>query len=179
MSIKRNLILAAVLAVAVPLGAGEPVRWLNVHVTDTAEEADVKVHLPMTLVLAVLDGIDVEGFHKGRVELELDDDVDIDWPAVMTALRDAPDGEFVTVASREADVTVRKQGGTMRIHVSQKEDEHAQVDVTVPSALIDALSIDDENHLDVRSLLASLDSLPDGDLVTVTSREANVRIWIE
>lgn len=179
MTTRRSLILAAALLVALPLAADEPVRWLNVHVTDADEEADVQVHLPMNLVLAVLDGIDVEGFRRGRVELVLDNDVDIDWPAVMSALRDAPDGEFVKVASRDADVTVRKEGGTMRIHVIQKEDEHAVVDVILPATLIDALSVDEDNTLDVRMLLASLGELPDGDLVTVTSRDANVRIWIE
>lgn len=179
MKTPRSLIFAVALLAALPLAADEPVRWLNVHVTDADEEADVKVHLPMTLVLALLDGIDVDGFRHGRVDLELDDDVDIDWPRVMSALREAPDGEFVKVESRDADVTVRKQAGTMRIHVIQKEDEHAVVDVTLPATLIDALSVDEHNTLDIRTLLASLEELPNGDLVTVTSRDANVRVWIE
>ena len=35
------------------------------------------------------------------------------------------------------------------------------------------------NTLDVAALLQSLDKLPNGELVKVTSNEANVRVWIE
>ena len=37
----------------------------------------------------------------------------------------------------------------------------------------------EENTLDVAALLQSFDKLPNGELVKVTSNEANVRVWIE
>jgi hypothetical protein len=94
-------------------------------------------------------------------------------------MKDAPDGEFVTVTSDEADVNVRKVGGTLHVSVNQKEDEMAQVEVTVPMTMMDALSFGEENTLDVLALLESFDNLPNGELVKVTSNEANVRVWIE
>ena len=45
--------------------------------------------------------------------------------------------------------------------------------------LMDAFSFGEENTLDVAALLESFDKLPDGELVRVTSEEANVRVWIE
>jgi len=42
-----------------------------------------------------------------------------------------------------------------------------------------ALTFGDENTLDVAALLGSFDQLPNGELVKVTSNEANVRVWIE
>ena len=55
----------------------------------------------------------------------------------------------------------------------------AKVEVTMPMEMMDALTFGDENTLDVAALLGSFDKLPNGELVKVTSNEANVRVWIE
>jgi len=173
------LIALVVLLAAPAASAGEQTRWVNVHVTENSSNTNVEVHLPLNLVLTVLRNVDVENFHGGRVDLDLDEDFDINFPEIMAAIKEAPDGKFVTVTSDEADVNVHKQGGTLYVTVNQKDDEMAKVEVTVPLELMDALSFGEENTLDVAALLESLDRLPDGDLVTVTSNEANVRVWIE
>ena len=49
----------------------------------------------------------------------------------------------------------------------------------MPMELMDALSFGEENTLDIAALLKSFDKLPNGELVKVTSNEANVRVWIE
>jgi len=178
MTRKTVMAILVTLLVVGAAAAADDSRWINVHVTEPATNTNVEVHLPLNLVLTVMNGIRVDGFDAGKVELDIDD-VDIDWPGVFAAIKDAPDGKFVTVKSDDADVNVSKQDGTMLIHVDQKEDEHAVVDVRVPMELVDALTIDDRNRIDVKAVLASLDRLPDGDLVRVTSDEANVRVWIE
>ena len=83
------------------------------------------------------------------------------------------------MTSDEADVNVHKQGGTLFVNVDQKEDEMAKVEVTMPMELMDALSFGETNTLDVAALLESFDKLPNGELVKVTSNDANVRVWIE
>ena len=178
---RKVLVLVALAALlAAPTAfAGDETRWINVHVTENSSNTNVEVHLPLNLVLTVLRNVDVENFHGGHVDLDLDEDMDINFPEIIAAVKDAPDGKFVTVTSDEADVNVHKQGGTLFVTVNQKEDEMAKVEVTVPLELMDALSFGEENTLDVAALLQSLDSLPNGDLVTVTSNEANVRVWIE
>jgi hypothetical protein len=55
----------------------------------------------------------------------------------------------------------------------------AKVQVTVPMEMMDALSFGEENTLDVAALLQAFDKLPNGELVKVTSEDANVRVWIE
>ncbi len=97
----------------------------------------------------------------------------------MAAVKDAPDGKFVTVTSDEADVNVHKKAGMLYVTVNQKEDEMAMVEVTMPMAMMDALTFGEKNTLDVTALLGSFDELPNGELVKVTSTEANVRVWIE
>ena len=174
-----TLIAVAALLAAPAAYADDSTRWVNVHVTENSSNTNVEVHLPLNLVLTVLRNVDVDHFHGGHVDLELDDDMDINFPEIIAAVKDAPDGKFVTVTSDEADVNVHKKDGTLFVTVDQKEDEMAQVEVTLPMEMVDALSFGEENTLDVAMLLESLDRLPNGELVKVTSEEANVRVWIE
>lgn len=168
--------LAAVLLVA-GLAAAQDGRWINVNVDEVATGTKVEVHLPLDLVLNVLDGVDVEHFHGGHVELGTD--VDVDWPRVLGAVKDAPDGEYVKVQGPDEDVQVMKKGGTLFIHVTGKGESPETVDVQVPASVLTSLNVDAENRIDVKALIQSLASLPSGDLVKVTSNEANVRVWIE
>ncbi len=178
---KRTLIaLVAIIALAAAPAAfaQDTTRWMNVTVTENSSNTNVEVHLPMNLVLTVLQNVDVENFHGGNVDLELDD-MQVNWPEIMQAVKEAPDGKFVTVTSDEADVNVHKKAGTLYIDVEEKQDEMAKVQVTMPLELMDALSFGEENTINVAALFASLDKLPNGELVRVTSNDANVRVWIE
>ena len=138
----------------------------------------MEVHLPLQLVLAVLNNVDVENFHGGKVDLEIDD-MEINWPEIMAELRDAPDGEFVKVTHHDADVLVTKKNGTLHINVTETDEHNAVVNVVVPGPMIDALVVDENNQIDIAALLESFDDLPDGDIVTVEADDADVRIWIE
>jgi len=153
-------------------------RWLNVHVTETGSNANIKVHLPLNLVLGVLGGIDVDGFEGGKINIHTDD-VDVDWVAVLTSLQGSPEGEYITVDSDEADVVVTRTTAGFQVSVDQKTDEQARVRVNIPESLIDAFQVDENNDLDVKAMLEAFDKLPTGDLITVDSVEANVRVWIE
>jgi hypothetical protein len=179
---KRTAIVlfALVLMVGTAALAADETRWLNVHVTEHSEGTNVEVHLPLNLVLSVLQAVDVDNFHAGKVDLELGD-AEIDWPEILSAIKDAPDGEFVKVDAQDANVLVSKKAGTIHVNVTEagQETEHAVVNVTVPASIIDALTVDENNQMDVVALLQSFGELPDGDLVTVDSDEANVRVWIE
>lgn len=179
---RRLLSTAAILALVISLGstalADETTRWINVHVTEPGTEINVEVRLPLSLVISVIDGINVESFHGGMVDLELDD-AEIDWPAIIKAVAEAPDGEFVRAKTEDADVMVVKRDGMMTVDVNEHGGDNTVVKVSLPVSLLSALNIDSENRVDVKALLAGFDRLPDGELVRVTSNEANVRIWIE
>lgn len=158
--------------------ATEGTRWVNVNVSEHNEGTNVEVHLPLSLVLSVLKSVDVENFHRGHIDLDIDD-AEVDWAGIFAAVKEAPDGQFVTVESDDANVSVRKQGGTLLIDVNDIDGDDGTVKVTVPVEFMDALSINDSSQIDVAALLESLDQLPDGDLVTVKSADADVRVWIE
>lgn len=177
---KRRLmvIFAAALLAAAPLGAADPDRWLNVNVLDKSDGTKVEVHLPIQLVVAVLNSVDADNFHSGKVQLDIED-ADIDWPQLLAAVKDAPDGEFVKVDAPDAKVQVSKRAGTLYVNVIDTAEDHATVNVTLPMSMIDALKFDDANQIDIAALLTGLDQLPNGDLVTVEADDATVRVWVE
>ena len=169
---------AAFVLMAGALIAAEPTRWLNVHVESTEDHANVDVRVPLGMVLTVLDAVKTDELQAGKIVLHTDE-ADIDWPKLLKAIKDAPDAQFVTVSSDDADVKVRKEAGTIYVDVNEKTDDKAQVQVQVPASLIDAINIDQNDRLDLKTLLASLSSQTMGDLVKVTAPDANVRVWID
>jgi hypothetical protein len=171
-------LIAVALVIAAPAAAEQPMRWLNVHVQEASEGANVQVHLPMQTVLAMMRAIDIEEFDQGRVHLDVDD-ADIDWQALLAAVREAPDGEFVTATSDDADVVVRKIDGMLTVDVDEKGGDNARVRVRVPAQLLDAFTVDENNMLDIAAMIERLADLPGGDLVQVEADDATVRVWIE
>jgi hypothetical protein len=178
MNRRLMVIFAATLLAAAPLGAADPDRWLNVNVLDKSDGTKIEVHLPIQLVVAVLNSVDVENLHGGKVQLDIED-ADIDWPQLLAAVKGAPDGEFVKVDAPDAKVQVSKRAGTLYVNVIETAEDHATVNVTLPMSMIDALKFDDANQIDVAALLTGLDQLPKGDLVTVEADDATVRVWVE
>ena len=90
---RKVVILVAIAALlAAPAAyAADETRWVNVHVTENSSNTNVEVHLPLNLVLTVLRNVDVENFHGGHVDLELDEDLDIDFPEILKAVKTAGD----------------------------------------------------------------------------------------
>jgi len=177
---RRITALAAVIVLIAGFAvAADETRWMNVHVTEHSEGTNVEVHLPLNLVLSVLRSVDIDNFHHGHVDLDIDHDMDIDWPELLAAVKDAPDGKFVTVDSPDAQVSVRKENGTLHIDVNEQDGDNAKVKVTLPMQFMDVLSINDESQIDVAALLESFEAFPNGNIVTVESDDADVRVWIE
>lgn len=152
--------------------------WLNVSVQAAEDNTNVQVHLPLSMILKVMESVKVEGFDAGKVSLEAAD-AEIDWPALLSAVKEGPVGKYVTVTSDEANVDVSKTEKHLLINVHQKTDEKAEVAVRLPVELLDSIVVDAENKLDIAKVLRSLKTLPNGDIVTVKSDEANVRVWVE
>ncbi len=173
-------VLTVALILALPLAAAEtaPTRWLHVSVVETTDGANVELNLPMNLVLAIVDGLEVDGFSRGKVELDLDD-ADLDWPQVLAAVKTCPDGEFVKVDSPDGRVEIAKKDGVVRIHAVEVGGDNAVADITMPEAMLAAFAVDEANQVDVAALLRSVSDLPAGDLIRVSSSDANVRIWVE
>ena len=96
-------------------------RWLHVRVENPdSKDEIVRVNIPLELAEKVLPTINKDQFHNGHVKIDHFDCNGIDFQALMGAVRDAKDGEFVTVQSKEEDVRVAKQGNYFLVHVMRK-----------------------------------------------------------
>src|SRR5438132_1198089 len=102
--------MAVMLLAAAGLTARAADRWLHVRVDDqNAEGERVRVNVPLELAEKVIPCIHSGRLYSGKVRIQ-DDLGDVDIRPLVDAVRSAPDGEFVTVESREQNVRVAKKG---------------------------------------------------------------------
>jgi hypothetical protein len=155
-------------------------RWLHVVVNDGSNGGEsVKVHLPLSVVESVLPMVEDEHLHGGKVRVG---DSDVDMPDLRLAwqgLRDAPDGNFVTVDGSDGKVRVGKAKGFFLVHVDEGDEDGAKVEVKLPLKAVDALFSGKTDELDVMAALRALSDGDAGDIVRVTDGSDNVRIWVD
>ena len=158
--------------------AGVEGRWLHVRVQDHDDDGEyVAVNVPLELVGALIPTIETEEFRGGRIVLDDDDFEEIDLHAALKALRDTPDGEYVTVRSRDENVRVAKERGFFIIDAEDDSGDKARI--RMPLEVVDAMLGAGRNEID---LMAALDVLADsgnGDLIVAETDDSSVRIWID
>ncbi len=156
-------------------------RWLHVRVSNPGtKDETVRVNVPLELAEKVLPTINKDRLHGGKVRF---DDIDchgIDLRALADAVRSSKDGEFVTVQSKDSDVRVAKQNGTLFVHVFEKNrPKKSQVEVKVPMRVVEALFSAGKDELDLVAALHALSSQGDTELVSVKDTENTVRVWLD
>lgn len=170
--------LVAVALLAAPAAQAGDERWFHVRVEEFGGSGErVSVNIPLSFVRSMLPMIETEEFRGGSIYLDEHDLNGIDLGQALLALREAPDADFVTVRSDSEDVVVRKENGFL---VVRADDGDERVRVQVPLAIVEAM-IDPAypNRLNLAAALDALAAFDGQDLVTVESRDANVRIWID
>jgi hypothetical protein len=156
-------------------------RWLHVRV-DNPESKDemVRVNIPLELAEKILPTIDKDKLHNGKVRVDHFDCNGVDFHALMNAVRDTKDGEFVTVQSKEQDVRVAKQNNYFLVHVLDKEDhKHSTVEVKIPMKVVDALFSAGKDEVDLVAGLHALALQGDTELVSVKDHDQTVRVWLD
>jgi len=173
----RLLATLALLALSALPAAAASGRWLHVRVDGGARGENVRVNVPIEMIEALLPAIDGEGFEGGHLRIDHADLGDVDLREVLSALRDAPDGDFVTVRSDDDQVRVAKERGLLLVHV----DEHRgdRVRVKLPLEVVDAMLSAGDSRLDLVAGLRALADYDGGDLITVESDDGTVRVWVD
>jgi hypothetical protein len=167
-------------AKAAPAGATD--RWLHIRVEDgrDGEEAEtVHVNVPLTLAEKVLPAISADKLHEGKVRLDGEDLKDLDLRAMLQAVRDTQDGEFVTVDKGTDQVRVAKEKGHLVVKVREGKEGGTKVDAQVPMEVVDALLSGEKGELDLAAGVRALARHGEELLVTVTDGGSNVRIWVD
>jgi len=166
-------------------------RWLHISVICKDEDGErVKVNVPISLARTVLNSIQKGDLNRGIVHINNAHMDDIDFRAILKAVKTSQDGEYVTVEGRDSNVQVRKQGGMLLIHVTDKSGKHIhidrskpakeeEVDVKVPLEVADALFSGATDELNVSAALDVLSRHDQLELVSVHDSENTVRIWMD
>lgn len=161
-------------------------RWLHVRVISSDNNGEtVRVNVPLELAEQVLPAIHKERIHDGKIRIENGHMDDVDLHALVAAIRNTKDGEFVTVQSNDCDVRIAKMDNHLIVHVVDKkihekgEVKKSQVEIKVPMKVVDALFSAGKDELDLVAALHALSSQGDMELVSVKDRENTVRVWLD
>jgi hypothetical protein len=156
-------------------------RWLHVRVISTNSKGEtVRVNVPLELAEKVLPAIDHDRLHNGKVRIGCMDCDGVDVRTLFEAVRTTKDGEYVTVQSNDADISVTKKGGQLLVHVHDKnKPKHSQVEVKVPMKVVEALLSGSKDELDIVAGLHALASQGDVELVSVKDDDNTIRVWLD
>ena len=184
-TIKNGLPFVAVLLVGTLALAASPglsnstERYLHVKVNGLNTHELVRVNLPLSLAEKVIPAINNGQLRNGKVQIGNLAANQVNLKVILDALKTAPEGEFVTVQENDSNVRVAKERGQMIVHVSDKKGKE-NVDVTIPWEVAQALATDaNEGELNVEAAVKALENAGDVTLVTVTSHDQTVRVWID
>jgi|WetSurMetagenome_2_1015567.scaffolds.fasta_scaffold535493_1 hypothetical protein len=163
--------------------AGPNDYWLHVRVDEHGSDGEqVRINLPIQLVESVLPLIHDKGAQGGHLSIDMANH-DIDLPKVLAAVRDARDGEYITVTSEDENVRVAKQAGYLLVKAIDADET---VDIRIRLSVVDALLTPadnpeeiDKGELNLVAAVRALAEQGEGDIVTVTGDDENVRIWID
>jgi len=156
-------------------------RWLHVRVISTNSKGEtVRVNVPLELAEKVLPAIDHDRLHNGKVRIGCMDCDGVDVRTLFEAVRTTKDGEYVTVQSNDADISVTKKDGQLLVHVHDKnKPKHSQVEVKVPMKVVEALLSGSKDELDIVAGLHALASQGDVELVSVKDDDNTIRVWLD
>jgi hypothetical protein len=156
-------------------------RWLHVRVVSSnSKDETVRVNVPLSLAETVLPAINHDRLHDGKVRLGCMDCDGVDIRTLFNAVRNTKDGEFVTVESKDADISVAKKDGQFLVHVHDKDKPKAsQVEVKVPMKVVEALLSAGKDELDVVAGLHALENQGDMELVSVKDEDSTIRVWMD
>jgi len=171
--------LVAILLMGTAVWAASPEKYLHVRVNNPTTHELVRVNVPLSLAEKVVPAINHGELRNGKIRIGHFTADNVNIRAILDALKTAPEGEFVTVQEPGNDVRVAKEHGQLVVHVIDKNSKE-NVDVTIPWEVAQALiSNTSEDELDVEAAIRALANAGDVTLVTITSRDENVRVWID
>lgn len=156
--------------------------WLHIKVDEGGRHGEsVRINLPLSLIEEILPLVNTDcgdseiSLKAGKLRIEADD-FDIDLPELLKAVRNAKDGEYVRVESRDENVRVAKQGDKLIVHVDEDDE---QVRINLRLDLVESMVTDGEDEIDLVAMVRALRAQGDADLVVVESEDEHVRIWVD
>jgi hypothetical protein len=165
-------------------------RWIHVRVIESGPDGDrVRINIPLSLAEAVLPTIKADKLCDGKVKVQGHALDRVDWRALLEAVRNAQDNQYVTVESKHENVEVAKAGEFLLIKVHENREGAGKaagarkatniVDIKIPFKVANALLSGSSDELNVLAAVRALGEYPNLELVTVKDETDNVRIWVD
>lgn len=162
-----------------------PEKYLHVRVTNVSDKQVVSVNVPLSLAEKVIPAINHGKLNQGKVTIDNADMNGVDIKAILDAVKNSPDGEYVTIQSKDQDVRVAKSKGNLVIHVTEKTGEKEKdksghkVDVTVPMTVVNALVPTDNHEINLVAAIRALSESGEKLIVTVHDNDDDVKVWVD
>jgi hypothetical protein len=139
----------------------------------------VRVNVPLTLAEKVIPAINHGQLRDGKIQIGNFRADNVNIHAILDALKSAPEGNFATVQETGSDVRVAKKRAQLVVHVSDKNSGE-NVGATIPWDVAQALISDtNDDQFNVEAAVKALKNTGDTNLVRVSGRDENVRVWID
>lgn len=181
---KKLMWVGAVVCLLGTAAFGAPAeKYLHVRVTNTSDKEVVSVNVPLSLAEKVVPAINHGKLNQGKVTIDNADMKDVDLRAILEAVKNSPDGEYVTIQGKDQDVRVAKSKGNLVVHVtdksSGKEKGGSKVDVIIPMSVVNALVPSDKHEIDLVAAIHALSDSGEKLMVTVHDSDDDVKVWVD
>ena len=181
----RSLLLTAALLPATAQAASSSGRWVHVSI-DGDDDERVRVNVPLKLVHTLEPLFDSHDFcDDNKITINGKQLTREELDTMLKAVREADDGEYITVMDDEDQVRVAKEKKNLVVRVLEKKEKgkQNQVNIRMPIAVVEALlSGEDKGGQGQLNLVAALEELGRHDSAEITSVSdggGHVRIWVD
>jgi len=158
-------------------------KYLHVRVISGSDKEVVSVNVPLSLAEKVIPAINHGKLNQGKVTIDNADIKDVDVRAILEAVKNSPDGDYVTIQGKDQDVRVAKSKGNLIVHVTDKsggkEKSGQKVDVIIPMSVVNALVPSDKHEIDLVAAIHALSDSGEKLMVTVHDSDDDVKIWVD
>jgi|HubBroStandDraft_4_1064222.scaffolds.fasta_scaffold18268_4 WD40 repeat protein len=181
---KKFMQVGAVVCLLGSAAFGAPTeKYLHVRVTNTSDKEVVSVNVPLSLAEKVVPAINHGKLSQGKVTIDEGEMKDVDVRAILEAVKNSPDGEYVTIQGKDQDVRVAKSKGNLVVHVTDKskakEKGGSKVDVIIPMSVVNALMPSDKHEIDLVAAIHALSNSGEKLMVTVHDSDDDVKVWVD
>jgi len=181
---RKFMQVGAVVSLLATAAFGAPAeKYLHVRVTSGSDKEVVSVNVPLSLAEKVIPAINHGKLNQGKVTIDNADMKDVDVRAILEAVKNSPDGDYVTIQGKDQDVRVAKSKGNLIVHVTDKsggkEKSGQKVDVIIPMSVVNALVPSDKHEIDLVAAIHALSNSGEKLMVTVHDADDDVKVWVD
>jgi hypothetical protein len=155
--------------------------WLHLKVDGGKKGEQVEINMPLSMIESFAPMMKGKVKDGGRLRID-DRDYDVtELRRVWRELEDGPDATYVTVNEPDSKVRIAKKGSYLVMNAVESPggERGENVEARIPISVVGALFSGADGELDVSAALRELARFGEGELMTVTSDDETVRIWID